>query len=210
MLHFPSRYNGPLWSIILLFHAKSAATYGILDGLSQDDRVLYKQLVEANQAIWNHPFHAVIVLLNIYFRENIGQTADIGEAISDLEVQFGVMRWRKAPRDPWEVIYDQVKRLTIEAQRWQNMLPYQERRWDFFLKFVQYLLESYTLYEEAIFENEFHEKADLAWPEIQEMLQNMHRFAQGQQHHVECLFKRTQALLDNVRYLLSVYQYFEG
>ncbi len=218
-MQFPERYLGQGWTTTFVFDAGSGTTYALVEGLevSVEDKVRsdkrsdaipcileeLRDLLEATKRLAKHPFHLLLVLLDLFIRENVAETNNIHARFGEAEEATGSTDWfssdaasdweaksaenRAKEKTEWK---EEVQNLTMrwtEVPRLQNRIPFHERRWSFICHFIHFLIEEHGSYRQFC-HNAKNPLDDDVCDEVNEILQNQKRFAADHLNEVQCLY----------------------
>jgi hypothetical protein len=149
-----------------------------------------QKALENTEYLAGHPLHLPLIMLDCYIQENVDESNAIHREFGYLEESISITNWYTTERraqDP-----ESLHRSWKKVPQTQNRLPFHERRWNFIANYVDFLLEQnrrgYRL-----------PTADsAAVKQIHDVLQNYKRLAADQKSEIQCLYKRSESMVNLV------------
>lgn len=151
---------------------------------------------------WSHPLTIPTMLLELLGHYKTARRNQLEGVLWELEVRLGVShpaRHGKAVID----ISQELDLYTMESNRVMTSIVYQERAFDFQNQLAQTLRAELQMHDFSPSSSEQNSHASFlrAATYLDEVLFNRLELLKGAIHQTQCLFKRTQSLLNVVRVL---------
>jgi hypothetical protein len=149
-----------------------------------------QQALKKTKALAGHHLHLPLVMLDYYIRENVDESNEIHREFGYLEESISITNWYTTDRrvqDP-----ESLHRSWKKVPQTQNRLPFHERRWNFIVSYVEFLLEQNR-------DGPKPSSADQAVvKQVNDILLNYKRLGADHKSEIQCLYKRSESMVNLV------------
>jgi hypothetical protein len=190
--HSPNNDIKAIWSLAITWNPESLLTTGMFDGASHGDAEFLAGSINAEPHF--HPLCIPLALLEMLMINYTEMRRELAKSLVILERDVGLIHRREAA--PWNVSHwDEAKlqAVTKEINLLTTHLAYMERRFDFTMRFAAFL-QGLASGKSVQIQHHIGSVPEI----VMERLANAGHFLDNSFHHIKCLQKRAETVINVV------------
>ena len=190
--HSPNNDIKAIWSLAITWNPESLLTTGIFDGASPSDAQFLAGSINAESHF--HPISIPLALLELLTVNYTEMRRELAKSLVILERDVGLIHRRESAA--WNVSHwneAKLQSLTKEINLLNTHLAYMERRFDFAMRLATFLQGLVS--GEPTKTLHYMDSVPNA---IVERLENAGHFLDNSFHHIKCLQKRAETVINVV------------